>query len=422
MKLPIPKDGGSRGMCSRPSLTRGPPPELSLQGDSFMVSSNWQGAIGRGALLVVLFWSGLAWTQTTPTDGPERIMVVHANGKSTRCRVLESWKLDDGRIAHLLQAVEDNEKITIVDEKVPAGDLGAHKGKGMPKRIFTWGVGKETPPEGSPVPPRMKADSAILLPTQGTLPTAPPLTSGPMIVQDTVEKAAISDPSRIEINIGRQENPMPAQVLDFQKGANEPKGPMIVNSQPRIVDTPAQPKSVEPMPQDKTIDIAQSKPMENTPSKPIENTQSKPIESAPVQASEPAPAIGARPPQLPRVNPALSRPDQPITMTTPLPGAPGSPQNPIIVNEPTEASRGWRPGDFLFGRKKNPDPIVVSKEPIRIGDAKKPVKSDDYLGAENKSADRIAKAPFSTAMSPAPDRKVAMPTMINSKDDAKSEK
>src|SRR5262245_35554011 len=118
--------------------TRAAPPNCRCKEIRSMVSSNWQGAIGRGALLVVLFWSGLAWTQTTPADGLERIMVVHANGKSTRCRVLESWKLDDGRIAHLLQAVEDNEKITIVDEKVVTGEPGAKNGKGVPKRIFTW--------------------------------------------------------------------------------------------------------------------------------------------------------------------------------------------------------------------------------------------------------------------------------------------
>ena len=74
--------------------------------------SNWQGAIWRGAMLVLLFWSGLAWTQTSAprpaVDPAERIMVVHENGKSTRCRVLESWKLPDGRMAHLLESLAGN--------------------------------------------------------------------------------------------------------------------------------------------------------------------------------------------------------------------------------------------------------------------------------------------------------------------------
>jgi hypothetical protein len=71
-------------------------------------------------MLALLFWSGLAWTQT-PAQRPagevaERIMVVHENGKSIRCRVMETWQLPDGRVAHLLQALETGEMITIVDE------------------------------------------------------------------------------------------------------------------------------------------------------------------------------------------------------------------------------------------------------------------------------------------------------------------
>src|SRR5262245_9572126 len=113
-----------------------------------MIWSNWQGAIWRGAIAVVLVWSGLAWTQTTPNrpgEGAERVMVVHEGGKSTRCRVLESWQLPDGRIAHLLQALESGEKVTIVDEHAPTGDPAQRGSRGMPKRIFLWGVGKNTP-------------------------------------------------------------------------------------------------------------------------------------------------------------------------------------------------------------------------------------------------------------------------------------
>src|SRR4051794_18050974 len=61
-----------------------------------MIWSNWQGAIWRGAMVVLLFWSGLAWTQT-PSSGPrieamDKFMVVtEADGKKTRCRVMETW-------------------------------------------------------------------------------------------------------------------------------------------------------------------------------------------------------------------------------------------------------------------------------------------------------------------------------------------
>ena len=85
-----------------------------------MLGSNWHKALSSGALVAVLLGSALvAWTQAPtqrPYDPAERIMVVHENGKSTRCRVLETWELPDKRVAHLLQAVETGEKITIVDD------------------------------------------------------------------------------------------------------------------------------------------------------------------------------------------------------------------------------------------------------------------------------------------------------------------
>src|SRR5205823_14608772 len=107
--------------------------------------SNWRGAIGRGALLILLCWSGLAWQQCPDTcsskNCSERIMVVHENGKSTRCRVLESWKLPDGRMAHLLESLETGQRVTIVDDYAPNTDQAALLSKNpraLPKRIFAW--------------------------------------------------------------------------------------------------------------------------------------------------------------------------------------------------------------------------------------------------------------------------------------------
>ena len=80
-----------------------------------MIWSNWQGAIWRGAMVAVLFWSGLAWAQTpasrTTAEPAERIMVVHENGKSTRCRVMETWQLPDGRAG----LIHDRDHLSGVD-------------------------------------------------------------------------------------------------------------------------------------------------------------------------------------------------------------------------------------------------------------------------------------------------------------------
>jgi hypothetical protein len=165
-----------------------------------MVWSNWQGASWRGAMLVLLFWSGLAWTQTPApiplTDPAERIMVVHENGKSTRCRVMEAWQLPDGRVAHLLQAIETAEMITIVDE--PGHHPGAIKNsQAMPKRIFSWGMGRRTPPEGSPMPPHLRFDSGIVIKNESPAPIDAVPTQDTVVVNRLVDEKVLGAPSLI---------------------------------------------------------------------------------------------------------------------------------------------------------------------------------------------------------------------------------
>jgi len=151
-----------------------------------MLWSTWQGTIWRGAMLVLLLWAGLAWTQTSvPPPAAERIMVVHENGKATRCRVIESWQLPDRRIAHLLQSTETLEKITIVDEHAPTGDVGDVKNaRSMAKRIYAWGANRNTPPEGSPVPPNLRVETP-----------ANTAISGPAIINKPGEEKLIANVS-----------------------------------------------------------------------------------------------------------------------------------------------------------------------------------------------------------------------------------
>ena len=159
-----------------------------------MVWSNWQGAIWRGAMVVLLFWSGLAWTQTpVPRSNPEmaeRIMVVHENGKSTRCRVMETWQLPDGRVAHLLQSLDSGEMITIVDEAGPTSETIKNP-RAVPKRIFTWGQGRRSPPDGSPIPPHMRMDSGIVIKNEPLPPIDAVPTQGPIVVNRVVDEKAL---------------------------------------------------------------------------------------------------------------------------------------------------------------------------------------------------------------------------------------
>lgn len=164
-----------------------------------MLWSNWQGAIGRGAVLAFLFWAGFAWTQSptkrlTP-DGAERIMVVHENGRSTRCRVVETWQLPDGRMANLLQTLETGELITIVDEPADARSRLANlpNAKAMPKRIFGWGKNAKTPPDGSPVPPHLRLDSGVIVKNDNPPPTDGVIlpTPGVTIINQAVDEKAL---------------------------------------------------------------------------------------------------------------------------------------------------------------------------------------------------------------------------------------
>jgi hypothetical protein len=101
-------------------------------------------------------------------------MVLHENGKSTRCRVLQSWQLPDGKSAHQLQALDNGEMITIVDDQPPGSPSANGRGKGMPKRIFHWGLRNGTPPPGVPVPPRVVVDTTVIhTPLNPPVPTPP---------------------------------------------------------------------------------------------------------------------------------------------------------------------------------------------------------------------------------------------------------
>jgi hypothetical protein len=85
-----------------------------------------------------------------PSAATERIVTVNENGKSLRCRIVQTFRLADGSTAHQLQALDTGELMTITDDPAPpqAG------GKGLAKRVFHWGPGNTVPPLGSPVPPQ----------------------------------------------------------------------------------------------------------------------------------------------------------------------------------------------------------------------------------------------------------------------------
>ena len=96
---------------------------------------------------------------------PEHIVTVHENGMSIRCRIIQTWRLTDGTIAHQLQALDTGEYITIVDDPVAP----MPHSRGLAKRIFHWGHRNRMPPAGTPLPPEWMMDSGVVIagsPTQ----------------------------------------------------------------------------------------------------------------------------------------------------------------------------------------------------------------------------------------------------------------
>lgn len=169
---------------------------------------SWLRLQWRGALVVLAGWAGMAAAQLPPAQTPpapqapapakagpasapsagasERIVTVNEDGKSTRCRIVQTWQLTDGSTAHQLQAIDTGEYITILDDPT-----AMPSGKGMPKRIFHWGQRRTAPPAGTPIPPELMVDSGVVT----TREINPPPPGGKVIPGPVVVTQATAAPS-----------------------------------------------------------------------------------------------------------------------------------------------------------------------------------------------------------------------------------
>jgi hypothetical protein len=397
-----------------------------------MVWSNWQGAIWRGAMLVLLFWSGLAWTQTPApipfTDPAERIMVVHESGKSTRCRVMEAWQLPDGRVAHLLQAIETAEMITIVDE--PGHHPGPIKNsQAMPKRIFTWGMGRRTPPEGSPIPPHLRFDSGIVIKNETPAPIDAVPTQDPVVVNRLVDEQVLGGSSLI-----REEGP----ITIVEKSSPAKTRLTWLNRFPKRQVVPARPADPEIVVYGNTTLVGQRAApmiMNEAPTPPVVNPPAALADGGqgsfkadvmppPHPSERIVPDIRLTTTGPPIVNPNMGPTLSPSNEIVPTPT--GLSKN-VIPNkqefcQPAEpvAKKRWYPGANLQAWLQSRSIPSMPKTEIakteapktdaKADEAKKLQKAQDFLAQQNKVADKqltekvekMYGAPFSTARMPAP--------------------
>jgi len=367
-----------------------------------MVWSNWKGSIWRGAMLVMLLWAGLAWTQTTSTkpsvDPADSIVTVHENGKATRCRIMETWRLPDGRTAQLLEALDTGERITIVDE--PGTHVGAMENpRAVPKRIFMWGQGRRMPPENSPVPPHLRIDSGTVLKNESQPPVDAKRITAPEIVNRVVDDKVVGGPIRKEGPVTLFEpTPTPA-----------PKAPGLLNKLfPRRDAVVAKP--VEPQ----VVDF----PNTATPAPAIINAPSRPV-------------VLPKPSSPEFIRPKV--PTQPLDVKVPSVSQPVDVVQVDPVGKPIvpEAKKPWRPGANIqawLGKstpktdttKSDAAALASAKaemarmDAVRTADAKQVDRpsatppSRDFLAEQNRVAqkqleqkiEKMQGAPFSAAMMP----------------------
>ncbi|MBY0230580.1 MAG: hypothetical protein K2W96_14945, partial [Gemmataceae bacterium] len=105
-----------------------------------MVRSRWIGALA-GAL------SFLAPAYAEPFMKPQHVVSVQEKDKPARqCKVLRCWKEKDGTKVCEVQALDDGERMTILE---PAATTGKPQATA---RVFTWGKA-QVPPPGLPAAP-----------------------------------------------------------------------------------------------------------------------------------------------------------------------------------------------------------------------------------------------------------------------------
>jgi hypothetical protein len=125
-----------------------------------MVRSIW-----RGALVGMLAWVGLAWSQPERTsNGPETspaTMTVRENGKDVPCRIVTRWQEPGGAKAFQLQIIATGEMLTLVEDGPATTFQGqAGKMKALSMTIYHWG-NRSTSPPGVPAPPQRMSSEQV---------------------------------------------------------------------------------------------------------------------------------------------------------------------------------------------------------------------------------------------------------------------
>jgi len=308
-----------------------------------MVRSNW-----IKTLIVALASSGLTWSQqpaappVAPASPGERIMTVQEMDKpAQKCRVIKSWRMADGAMAHQVQALDSGEQMTIVESGPVGGSPGTPPGsriRAVSTRIFHWGR-HTSPPPGTPVPPEMG--------------------SGPVIVQEKpVQQKPVAANSPPAAPDGRPYAAMAEQPRAWPP-AHADGPPTKVASQPAV--TPVNPVAVAPKiesPARIAPSPRQSGPIHTvgSPYAPARVVQES-CPPVPVVKAPAEPCVTCPPPKrgsLFQTTKVVPVEREQVIMQTPVVSTKPEPQPTIVPAQPSDWKQSW-------GKTDSPKPPTTAK-------------------------------------------------------------
>ncbi len=387
-----------------------------------MVWSNW-----RGAVVMVFAWVGLAWSQApapAPTPGTgERMMTVHENGKSLRCRVLASWTMEDGAKAFQLKTIDAGEIITIVEDgpgiTLQEPLLGGRV-RSLPMRIYHWGnsqiapPGVPAPPQGVFIPVAQKTESIAAQPLAVNV--SEPVYSRPIGKEVIIRWEARNEQTN-ESLVGKSKAPLLMNSSVTRAPANDDKIVTTIPKEPVHVET-AEKRAIP-----NVLPIATAKPQ---PSSYVQvGATALPNQTAPIAAAQtantatfiamapvnpPSSFAPATPPALPPADslPPSNQVQAPVTSYGTSPQSTGSMTAVLSVplstlkQSPTTAetaSNAKQADSTNPNTAKNTKPSMLEKLQNWLHPKKDSAKPGDALANQNNSADK-SKTAVSVAAAP----------------------
>ena len=210
-----------------------------------MVRSYWKSCPGGDGRVRRFAWSQIPSSQT---GAKERIMTVHEDGKTLRCRIINTWQLADGSTAYHVQSLETGEMITLVQRGRRGGAQPALNGQGRSTCASSTGA-TQHPPAGVPMSPSVSPASGQVVSLPGTPRSVTPLFGGKksnatacpdcteriLMWEDGKPGQPIVSSSGSPSIVAASNQSTPTRMVASNQAGSASNMPVIVNQQPGVV-------------------------------------------------------------------------------------------------------------------------------------------------------------------------------------------